>query len=52
MLEGPFPVVEGGTEVNSNEWVGGIIAFFVVLVLGTFVEYWGHRLLRIFEREK
>lgn len=29
----------------SNEWLQGTVAFFAALVVGTFVEYWGHRLM-------
>lgn len=31
--------------MHSNEWLEGIIAFVAALVVGTFVEYWGHRLM-------
>lgn len=31
--------------MQSNEWLGASIAFFAALVVGTFVEYWGHRLM-------
>ena len=37
--------MEDRSEVYNAVWLKGVIAFVIALPVGTFVEYWGHRLM-------